>query len=263
MASQFSLIAFGKVMESAVVLSATSEATGYPKESLIDWNLDIPWRPTSTANQTLVIDLGAAQTVNCFAICFGNYTTDFSATTIDWESSTDNSNWTNRITANAVVSGYHWVVGNIGSDISARYWRAVLKTQANIPDIVALAAGYKYDITLGNQKPEITETAYQNELIETYSGRAYTTSISRDAIRRSHKVFYFPLVANQTALKGAFDDSFGRRYPILVLEGTDVSTYYMARFDSDVYTTVESSYGVYEPQVTFVESQYIRSGKNF
>lgn len=52
-----------QAMIKAVVDSATSEATGYPKEQLVDNNPDTYWKPTSTANQDIEIDLQIGGTI--------------------------------------------------------------------------------------------------------------------------------------------------------------------------------------------------------
>ena len=63
------------LMYKAKVTSATSAATGFPKENIVDYNPDTYWKPTSTANQTINIDLGSTQTIDQFALFIHNYET--------------------------------------------------------------------------------------------------------------------------------------------------------------------------------------------
>ena len=53
------LYATGAMLE-AIEAGVTSEATGYPIENALDNNLDTVWKPTSTADQTIDVDLGSA-----------------------------------------------------------------------------------------------------------------------------------------------------------------------------------------------------------
>lgn len=57
MASAANFYTCGRIMETIQADSATSEATGYPIENALDFNLDRDWRPTDATDQVIVLDL--------------------------------------------------------------------------------------------------------------------------------------------------------------------------------------------------------------
>jgi hypothetical protein len=86
----------GGLIELADIDSATSEATGYPKEHLLDGSLITSWKPTTTADQSIIIDLNYVPGLTSYLVGFfmRNYTTDPGAGRFRLDLSANGTDWT-------------------------------------------------------------------------------------------------------------------------------------------------------------------------
>lgn len=98
-------------------LSASSEATGYPKENAISEATYNAWQPT-TLPATLTVDYGAPVSVDSSALVAHDCGTKNN--TIQFQSSTDNVNWTTRSTVSPLDDT---TILTLFPSASARYWR--------------------------------------------------------------------------------------------------------------------------------------------
>lgn len=98
-------------------LSASSEATGYPKENAISEATYNAWQPT-TLPATLTVDYGAPVSVDSSALVAHDCGTKNN--TIQLQSSTDNVNWTTRSTVSPLDDT---TILTLFPSASARYWR--------------------------------------------------------------------------------------------------------------------------------------------
>ena len=88
----------GGLMDIADIDSATSEATGYPKEHLLDGSLITGWKGTTAAEQEIVIDLNQtpAYSIYGFGYFVRNYMTNHDVGANGWwelYTSTDGATW--------------------------------------------------------------------------------------------------------------------------------------------------------------------------
>ena len=98
----------GGLMDIADIDSVTSEATGYPKEHLLDGSLITCWRPTTTADQHIIIDLNYIPGLTDYVIGFfmRNYLTDMGTGIFVIYLSSNGSSWTehNDYSINAIAT---------------------------------------------------------------------------------------------------------------------------------------------------------------
>lgn len=127
-------------------LSASSEATGYPKENAISEATYNTWQPT-TLPATLTIDKGSAVSVDSAALVAHNCGT--SGNTVEVQSSTDNITWTTRAT---VVPTDDTTVLCLFNSVSARYWR--FRFSNGTPPFIGVAmAGERFNFPAGVLPP--------------------------------------------------------------------------------------------------------------
>lgn len=88
----------GGLVELADIDSATSEATGYPKEHLLDGSLITGWKGTTSGAQTIIIDLNQSPAYDTYGFGYfvRNYMTDHDAGDNGWlevYTSANGSDW--------------------------------------------------------------------------------------------------------------------------------------------------------------------------
>lgn len=251
-------------MSAAIVDSITSEATGFPKEQLLDNNPDTYWKPTGTGQQDIVIDLGSALQVDAFVAFVKDYTTMTGAYMYRYRSS-DNVNWTNI--------GGSWAIGDLtagplrfndlGSPLTYRYWKFEILAQSEAIQLAGLWLCRKYTVAVGNEWPEQDREIYHNRIIEGEGGRDFVIGINRGRsmiIPRSYKISG----ATQFGyLRSAWRDSAGQLRPVIIQEGDTYDDGYLARFAEDEFVKNERAYLYYEPIVRFNTMPYIDAGQSY
>ena len=141
-------------MEKAHVESVTSEATGFDIENAFDFNPDTYWKPTSTAQQTIDIDLGAVQTVDQFAVWIHNYDTDYeSGTQTIALGSDDNDDGNYSAVTTFCQSTFNNTVGqpiyfpcSSPTQRSKRYWRVVISNMTAIAEFSQIFIPVVHDL---------------------------------------------------------------------------------------------------------------------
>ena len=126
--------------------TVTSEASGYPKGNLYDDDLNSMWKATSTAEQSINIDAGAAVPVDVF--CLGPV---HNLKTADAELSLQYSStgaWAGEQTVvfTLTPSADNVYDHRLFTQVSARYWRIVLASLAATPQIGEIAFGARYTL---------------------------------------------------------------------------------------------------------------------
>lgn len=254
-------------MEYAIATAATSEATGFPKENLLDDNPSTSWKPSSTANNTVTFDLGETKAVAGLIIMIRNHTTDFNDGTasILMEGSSDGSSWSSAggsvISFNEASGQALYFVG-LNTLGARRYWRFTLQNMIAIIQISCAWWCQLAQITQGCLRPK-------NEVIR-YSNRQgngiNVQGINRAAVTALELSYQFPNATNWTQLKNAFNDSYGRRFPLIAVpEGSAsfASTAFLCRFRADEMPSNEEEYLRFHPSFALDPINFVRAGRTY
>ena len=269
MAQTSSLYCIGANMSDAFVLSATSEATGFPKENLIDWDPDTYWKPSAVGTNSFVIDLGSAKTIQGWSLWLHNAHVNLNASltqVIEVYHSTDAVTWTlwDTVDLNNTV-GQPIFFGSIStSATSRRYWKFTIYAPALIVEVSMVFLYTKYSITQGNQAPEQNVQGYAVHKVESPSGLVYTNLQRLNKREKLSRTFLFASAGDWEALPlvTAFNDCKGDWRPLILVEDADFSAAKLVRFaQSEIPKTVES-FQVYRPTVNFITESFITLGKN-
>jgi hypothetical protein len=108
----------------ASAFTVLGAAAGYPIENVQDQRLSVKWRDTAATARTVIIDLGAAQTVNTAAI-MGHNLSASAATTIAGGTSASVFATAESITWNAEMMLKYF------TDQSYRYWKFTIDDPTN------------------------------------------------------------------------------------------------------------------------------------
>lgn len=258
-------------MSDAFILSATSEATGFPKENLIDWNPDTYWKPTAVGTNSFIIDLASAQLVYGWAVWLHNANVNVNPGPGDQQikvyHSPDNSTYTLWDTISLdyyATQAFPLVFGNTLSSISRRYWKFEVLAPDLVLEISTPFLFKKYSITQGNQAPEQNVQGYAVHKVESPSGRVYTNLQRLNKREKLSRTFLFASAGDWESLPlvSAFNDCKGDWRPLILVEDADFSAAKLVRFaQSEIPKTVET-YQVYKPTVNFITESFITLGKN-
>lgn len=249
-------------MEKARCTLATSQATGHPKENLVDNNLDTYWKPTSTLDQSINIDLGELRWVSHVVVFIKNYT-EIAAGDYDVWYSDNGSTW-------YILAANHTLIDTstpirISTDFYARhrYWRIVFDNMAQIIKVAGVWWCRYYNIAQGNEYPEADADRFYNRAAQLPGGRLGIAGINRNSSRLISRRYLFSGVAEFNKLRTAFLDSAGRRSPLVLNEGSDQSDARLVHFANDEFAENGTDYQVFQPSVSFIELPYIDDGDSY
>lgn len=259
MASQIKLYTTGNMVD-AVVTAATSEAVGFPRGCIADNNLDTYWKPTSTADQTIDIDLGSAKAVNCHVAFIKNYLT-LSSISVSVYYSDNGSTYTYYVGALGAWAGK--TAGPIRikefTEVTHRYWRFVLGTPNEIVKVAGIWLGRTFTIAQGNQFPQNDREGFKNSIYESAAGRRFTFGLAKRRAENIERVYIFPSATNFGYLRDAIRDSFGGRLPIIVNEGANDYDGKVCYIEGD-FAENQFSYLAYNPTLSLYVPPYIEDG---
>ena len=265
MASSVKLYTIGNMIN-ADIDSATSSATGYPKENLIDNNPDTWWKGTSTSDQWLDIDLNSVSLqVDCFFVFVHNYASlvDSKNMTLWW--SDDDSAYTG--VAGAVVinnlTGPIPIVKTSNLSLTHRYWRIKCVSITTIPEVSMIGFGTTHSITQGNEYPEDDTDVFYNQILKGKDGRNMVTGVNSRSFKTFSRKFTFNGTTNWLALQAAHQDSRGSLLPLVLLEGTAGTDDKLVTFVDDNLKKNETDYHLYKPVVKFAEMPYVPDGESY
>lgn len=265
MASAIDLYTIGN-MEKGSVYSATSEAAGYPKERLMDWNPDVFWKPTSTADQTIVIDLGAAQLVDRYFLWIHNYTTNHtsgsSAVRVSYSSSVGSGYtvWETRLFANGFGLGTPIFGGSSGLTAQTyRYWKIEFINMATTVEVSGIFLCRKFTL-ISDELPEHDQDIFANRKVEGAGGRMFVAGINRNPYLIIPRTFYMTQTSHQTALKDAWYNCRGSLFPLILLE-TDGQGTKLVRFIDEGIDWNKGGHQMWRPTINFQEFPHIYPGE--
>lgn len=265
MASATDLYSIG-IMEKGSVYSATSEASGYPKERLLDWNPDVYWKPTSTADQTIVIDLGSAQQVQRFFLWIHNYTTNHtsgsSAVRVSYSSSVGSGYtvWETRLFSAGFGLGTPIFAGS--SSLTAqtyRYWKIEFINMATTIEVSGIFLCKKHSL-IADEWPENDAIVYANRQVSGPGGRLFVSGVNRNAFREFSRTFYMTQTSHWTAFSDAWDACRGTLFPMVMIETDGIGTKYCRFVDQGVDWN-KFGHQLYRPTVRFREIPHIYPGE--
>jgi len=259
----FPLLALSRVE----VDSVTSQATGFPIELGFDFNPDTCWKPTSTANQTIDIDMGGNYTIGAFGLFVRNYTTDHDnsgsaqiAVSYDESDSFPSPTaWKTLVFQDAgSTSDPIYIVTE--TSVIKRYWRMLLSGMATTLEVAQFLFCRHISLSHSNQYPEQSEMNYGNVVSRDDSGRTWVKGrnfLVFDAMFRqwtglTETVF--------NSLKLALDESRESRYPMIYNEG---SSYWMVKARNKSFKWWKIQHDMYYAEVIFERMPYMYPGKNY
>lgn len=114
--------------------AATDTASGYDVANIKDMRTYTFWKGASAGTKYITVDCGSAKAADTLAVISHNLKT--ASASVSLESSTDNSNWTERIAAFTPASDKAFL--KTFTSASARYWRIKIVT-ASIAAQLAVA----------------------------------------------------------------------------------------------------------------------------
>jgi hypothetical protein len=255
-------------MVKASITAITSEETGYPKENMMDWNPDTHWRPSSTSNQTIDIDLGSAQQVDQFAVWIHNYNTDYDFGTHGIQLYSDDNDDGNYTAITAMISEL-WDP-TVGTPIyfpaasptptTKRYWRlAIVNCGSNIAQISGIFLLRKRTLTAAANLPLRDTGQFFNRTMRAAGGRRFVAGLNSGEGGTLPRTF----VLSQTdweALEDAHQDCRGSLRPFIY---TEDSVNYYVRFTEDLDKLDQNMihYQLYQPTITLEKIPYIQDGE--
>jgi hypothetical protein len=136
-------ILYRNIFENSTV-TTTNEDSDYPIWRLYDRDIGKLFKGTSTATHTVKADQGSVTShdVDTLIIPSGHNLTG--GAQLDWEYSSDDSNWYDMVTAWSGAAGQ--IVKEASSEETKRYWRLVLTSLAAMPEIPELWMGLKVEL---------------------------------------------------------------------------------------------------------------------
>lgn len=200
-------------------LAASSEAVGYPKESVRSENTIKFWRPTSLP-ANISVDLGTARAMDSFAIVAHDCGTR--GNTILLQSSPDNSAWTTRCT---VIPTDNTTILGLFTSVSARYWRVQI-SGGTVPTIGVIILTNRFILPGGVKPPYVPIwLSHQFELLtaNTLGGQFMGNRILRKAGRTQISLVAFERTYVESTLI-PFRDHYNSGKPFIFASGPSVFT---------------------------------------
>ena len=112
-------------------ITASTEASGYPKENLQTWREEYTWKGTGSSAQWIKLDAGAGNTITADALGIAGhdlYTN--AATDVKLESSANDADWTERVAA--FTPGSDLPLAKFFTSAAHRYWKLTFPTYTTL-----------------------------------------------------------------------------------------------------------------------------------
>jgi hypothetical protein len=247
------------------VEAATSEATYYQKEYAVDNNPDTAWRPTSTATQTLEVDLQEVISCDAYAVWIPNYTTAFGANDFTVNYSDDDISYIDTLSDHAVAdtAGPIRIKEFSGGSQSHRWWQLILPVVSNVVYIGGFWLLKKYTVSQGNEYPHDDTPQYNNSISHGHGGRRFVHAINKEAHWRFNRRYLLDGTTEHDAIMNVYNDCRGRRWPLFVQEGATQNDAKFCYLNSDFMPPNESGYQIYDMTMRFRQIPYIRAGDSY
>lgn len=259
------------IFELADIDSATSEATGYDAFRLLDSSLMTYWKPTSTAEQVIIIDTN--KTDHDTSIYGGgffchNYATDHSAGDFVVYHSDDGATWGTAIISQDISdTAYPVQIFQTASIALKRYLKFVFTSMSTTIEISRLFFGKKIEIGIGPQYPEDKATKYHN------LGQSKGGSDAEDRVLAIHRDGFLNEVLTYAAVNstvyGYFEDLYdhcrGTRgiFVIKHYVGGSWESPEVVRLMTDTFTASAIAYQIYNIAIELKRIPYLTDGYDY
>ena len=272
MSSTVKFYTAGGNLERMTIHSVTSEEDGYPKERLLDQNLDTAWRPTeeSAGNmvaQDIIIDAGIIIAVNSYALWVQNYKRDFSTSAeptpefeLYYSSVGTGGPWDSAGGTHAVND---WNTPIRLKEISLntkRYWKISIPALDEAIHLSGLWLCRLFELEQGATYPDESTIQYFNSYRVTPGGRIYTRAINSNPIRILPRTYNVSTITKQALIQNMFLHNLGRRYPLFLQEGTLQGTVRFVYLMADRLQQAKIDYNLWTITLPFQEVPYIDDG---
>lgn len=246
--------------------SATSEATGYPKEHLLDGSLKTAWKPTTTGDQEIIIDrnqLALPSAVYAFGFFIRNYTTDHSnggTAKFKVYHSTTSGSWGTAIIDQAIsAAAVPCRIHETAELALNRYIRITFTTLNTTLEISRLFLAEKQAITQGPELPYDVDNAFlnihQGDGAEDYP----VTPKNYLPVAKATRKYTMVTAVKYAALYAAFNRAGGGRHMIVVVDSLSGSagSPYVAKI-KDLLSDHLKDHDLYDMTVTLQAQAYIQ-----
>ena len=258
-------------LEEATIHAITSEATGYPKERLLDGNLKKGWKPTSTANQDIWIDTNKTDLVSDTYVCgffCKNYTTDHSnsaaATFAVLTSSVDSAGAGFLSGSISAAATPVQVFETATVKTPQRYMKFTFANLATTMEISHLFFGKKITVNQGPQLPmNLQDLVYNRTIIDPGGGRMVSAE-SRDYLSPEVRRYTSVNSTIHDNLRNVFLYSRGGRHLMVIVDYLDAvaQTARVIRL-GDGLPRPSSDFDIYDITVQIFPQPYFTDGYNY
>ena len=252
-------------MEAAIVQNSPTEATGHPKEMMLDNNLDTYWEPTTAGDPHVIeIDLGEAKTVDVMLFCIKNYK-EISTGSIDRYWSDNGSSWTFVSGGPSLVDTATPIrINTTNLGLSHRYWKFDIAGQSHAVKVAAIWWGSYFNIAQGNVLPQGDEDQFFNRVGRLAGGRLAVAGINRNHVENPSRRYLVKTGTPYSNMLSAFQDSRGIRHLLIMNEGATVADARVVRFADNVLPHPTVGYdGLYEVGIALRGVPYVDNGDTF
>lgn len=273
MSSTVKFYAAGGNLERMTIHSVTSEEDGYPKERLLDQNLDTAWRPTEESAgdmvaQDIIIDAGQTITVHAYIIWVQNYKRSFAPSAdpnpefeIYYSTVGTSGPWDSASSPHYVND---WIVPvrikELSSPAAKRYWKIAIPALDEAIHISGLWLCRLFELEQGSNYPDESTIQYFNSYRVTPGGRIYTRAINSNPIRILPRTYNVSTTTKQALIQNMFLRNRGRRYPLFLQEGTLQGTVRFVYLMADRLQQAKVDYNLWTITLPFQEVPYIDDG---
>lgn len=264
MASSIKLFTTGN-MEITACYSASSEASGHPKELVYENNLDTYWKPTGATLERVDFDMSEAVWVNSVCVFLknyksytaGNYKPYYSSNGSDWYAIAGQPS---LIDINTPIRIHDW-----GNNWYKRYWRLWFQNSSHIPEVAAVWWTWKYTIDIGNVLPQEDEDQFHSRVSQLPGGRLSVAGINRNRVENFNRRYLIKSGdADFTDLCNTFEVSRGQRHPFVMNEGASQNDARVVRFADDILSRPTVGYdGLHEIEIGLRGIPYIDDGDSY
>ena len=249
-------------MRQAVCDSVTSEAAGFPKDNVMDFNPDTYWKTPSTAEQLFDFDFQAAVIIDACVILVHNYSKNHPSDLWEIWSSPDDTVYTSKGSGTFVGNATTQPLILEVTQDTKRYWRLSADAFNDAFEFSGVLWTRKYTIAQAAQWPERDIDRYHNRVVMAPGGREYVQSINlkkQEIFTRKYRLNE----ADMNTLRSVFNNCKGRMFPLVLQEGSADADARLVRFASDSLNENQLDFELYEPTVQFVEIPFIEEGESY
>lgn len=257
------------IMEKTSVTAVTSEATNHPIEMAFDFNPDTYWKPSSTANQTIDIDMGEVVTVDLVGIFIHDFNTAYASpvTFAVYTDDNDDGNYTTTTAfSGSVLANTQgepiYFPNSTPTQTSKRYWRIEIQNLTDTIEISQFLLLRTRDIGQANELPETDSIGFINDTQKAEGGRLFKRRVNRNSTERIPRKFKIHSVSGWESepLYLAHQDCAGDAFPAVLEEDGVFKLVYFS--DGDLKKN-KISYKFYEPTVVFETLPYSEDGEGY